>query len=29
MPEELEKSSTTHMDFSSINGIVVCAQWLY
>jgi hypothetical protein len=29
MPEELEESSTAHMDFPSISGIVANAQWLY
>jgi len=29
MTEELEESSTAHMDFPSISGIVAYAQWLY
>lgn len=29
MTEELEESSTGHMDFPSISGIAAYAQWLY
>jgi len=29
IPEDLEVTSTAHMDFPSISGIVTYAQWLY